>query len=63
MKIIEQFNETIDRELGRLSKEQEVSLEHVMSEFDDLVRSGIIEPERYKLEPISTISINAQLQV
>lgn len=59
MRIVEQFNETIDRELTRLTPEQEISLEQVMLQFDDLVRSGAIQPERYRLEPISTVSISS----
>jgi len=56
MRIVEQFNEAIDRELSRLTKEQETSLEDVMSQFDMLVKSGAVQPERYKLEPIGTVS-------
>lgn len=59
MRIVDQFNETIDREIAKLSGKQKVSLEQVMSQFDDLVKTGAIQPERYKLEPISTVSINS----
>jgi len=56
MRIVEQFNEAIDRELSRLTQEQEALLEDAMLQFDMLVKSGAVQPERYKLEPIGTIS-------
>ncbi|WP_322998805.1 hypothetical protein [Castellaniella sp.] len=62
MRIVEQFNETVDRELARLPKDQEVLMEHAMAQFDALVRSGAIQPERYKLEPIGTISLDRRPQ-
>lgn len=63
MKIVEQFNEAVDRELARLTRDQETSMEHAMAQFDALVKSGAIEPERYKLEPISTIALDQRPQV
>ena len=58
MRIVEQFNEAIDRELSRLTQEQIASLEDAVSQFDTLVKLGLVQPERYRLEPIGTISFN-----
>jgi|GEM_PF-5838206 len=55
MTIVKQFNDAIDRELSKLTKEQEISIDQAMSQFDQLVKSGAVEPERYKIEPIGTV--------
>lgn len=58
MRIVEQFSEAIDRERNRLTQDQKTLVEDAISQFDVLVREGIVQPERYKLEPIGTVSFN-----
>lgn len=55
MSIVEQFNKAIERELVKLPKDQAERLDQAMSQFDELVKAGIVQPDRYNLEPISTI--------
>lgn len=58
MRIVEQFSEAIDRERNRLTQDQKTLVEDAISQFDVLVREGIVQPERYKLEPIGTVSFS-----
>lgn len=56
MSIVDQFNKTIEREFVKLPKDQADSLDQAMSQFDELVKAGIVQPDRYNVEPISTIA-------
>ena len=58
MRIVDEFNSTVDREVGRMSSDDLVSVEQAMRQFDELVKAGAIQPERYKFEPIGTIRVN-----
>lgn len=57
MSLIDTFNEVVERELAKMPKDLESAMESSMAQFDALVRHGIIQPERYKIEPISTLSV------
>lgn len=63
MSIVDRFNKTIEREFVRLPKDQAESVNQAMSQFDALVKAGIVQPDRYNLEPISTIRVVRSLSV
>lgn len=61
MNIIDSFNEVVERELANMPKDQEATMEASMAQFDELVRCGVVQPERYRIEPISTLSLARML--
>lgn len=59
MNIVEIFNEMVERERNKLPHDQEASMEASMEQFDELIRSGVVQPERYKIEPVSTLTFRS----
>lgn len=56
MTLVENFNIVVEREVGKLTQDQEASMEASMTKFDELIRVGAVQPERYRIEPISTVA-------